>query len=206
MRVYRMEVNTNLFENDILNHHNGFVVEDDEENLYPFDFEIINNETAVIHGENFKYVKEAIEEFRFYAYFITKFLDVKQNVVAEFNPVPLFKTPLDSIQPSQFYVSEEKINRLKTWIKSEYDIVVPVYEKDGALISLDGHSRMMVGLLKGYQYIYTYFDGERGDYIDYFVEEAKKRGITSVNDMKILSVEEYEKKWHSYCDEYFKNK
>ena len=36
-----------------------------------------------------------------------------------------------------------------------------------------------------------------------FVQEARRRGIFHVSDMALLSPQEQEEQWHSWCDAYF---
>ncbi|SHH69036.1 hypothetical protein SAMN02745196_01047 [Clostridium collagenovorans DSM 3089] len=47
---------------------------------------------------------------------------------------------------------------------------------------------------------------EAGDYINGFVEEARKRGVYSPYDLEFISHEEYEVKWHKFCEYFFKLK
>jgi len=61
---------------------------------------------------------------------------------------------------------------------------------------LDGHTRLYYAVSKGYL-------TEPGDYLEGFVEEARKRKIYSPYDIELISHEEYKIKWHKFCDDFF---
>lgn len=59
-----------------------------------------------------------------------------------------------------------------------------------SFISLDGHTRLYYAISKGYSEVKGYL-AEPGDYLEGFVEEARKRKIYSPYDLKLVFHEEY---------------
>jgi len=60
---------------------------------------------------------------------------------------------------------------------------------------------MAVALGRGYASVYGFLD-EGGDYIKAFATEARRRGIFSAKDMKMLSHEQYDIQWNQFCDDF----
>ena len=201
MKIERVNSYDNSeFSNIALYQHGAFLIDD-----IPCEFVIVSKDTATITTLFNGDLTEVIEEFRFYAEHITKFVDNKGNVVKEYPTVDLFECSFEDLQPSQFYLSMEKAGFIETWLKSPEDVFIPATKYDGKYIILDGHTRLAIAYKKGFQYIYI-FESEASDYIIDFVLEAKRRNIFHIKDLEVLSSEEYQKKWHDYCDEYFMQK
>lgn len=108
---------------------------------------------------------------------------------------------LCKIQPSQFYVSREKVNAMEEFINRETDVIIPIKEYRDRRISLDGHTRLYIAKQKGFAKVPGFF-AETDDHIYRFVKEAVRRGIKSVPDLKLVSPEEYE---ILFCGEFFQN-
>ena len=164
--------------------------------------EIISDFEAIVRGENREMYPEVIEEFRFYTPHITRFLDGQGEKVKEYPRVQLLTASLDQIQPSQFYVDEEKLAAVSSFIQGPNDIIIQVLPFEGRYISLDGHTRLYLAVMKGWNSVRAVMDTS-GDYIYGFVEEAKRRNIHSPKDMELISHGEYEEKWHRFCDSFF---
>ena len=82
--------------------HTAFLV--DQAIVY---FEILNPEQAIIHCdkkilENSALLEEVIQEFRFYSYHITQFLNEQHQLVKKFPSVELTLVEINDLQPSQF--------------------------------------------------------------------------------------------------------
>ena len=120
----------------------------------------------------------------------------------EYPSVQLLTLRLDQIQPSQFYVDEDKIVAVSSFIHNENDIIIQVLPFEGRYISLDGHTRLYYAVMKGWTSVRAVCDTS-GDYIYDFVKEAQRRNIHSPKDMKLLTHREYEEKWNRFCDAYF---
>lgn len=59
--------------------------------------------------ENSALLEEVIQEFRFYSHHITQFLNEQHQLVKKFPSVELTLVEINDLQPSQFYVNQEKI-------------------------------------------------------------------------------------------------
>lgn len=192
------------FSEDVLLQHGAFVVD----GKYPCSFKITGDNTAVVEYHDYNAVLPIIEEFRFYTEHITVFYDTKGNLIAEFPPVVIKRLSLDEIQPSQFYVDEDKLKAISAFIHSENDIIIPVLF-DGSVgrhISLDGHTRMFYAYLQGWKTVNVFEGSGVGDYIFWFAKEAIKRGITKPSEIKRLSHKEYEVRWNKFCNDFFANR
>ena len=185
------------FSQKVLLQHGCFLVEE-----APYEVEIISDFEAIVRGENREMYPEVIEEFRFYTPHITRFLDGQGEKVKEYPRVQLLTASLDQIQPSQFYVDEEKLAAVSSFIQGPNDIIIQVLPFEGRYISLDGHTRLYLAVMKGWNFVRAVMDTS-GDYIYGFVEEAKRRNIHSPKDMELISHGEYEEKWHRFCDSFF---
>lgn len=177
--------------------HGCFLVEE-----APCEVEIISDYEAIVRGENQAAYPEVIEEFRFYAPHITAFFDLQGCLIKEYPRVQLLTIPLEQIQPSQFYVDEEKITAIGSFIQNSSDIIIQVLPHRDRYISLDGHTRLYYAVMRDWNSVRAVVD-TAGDYIYGFVEEAQRRNIHSPKDMELLSHSEYEEKWNRVCDAYF---
>lgn len=187
----------NRFSQKALYQHGCFLVDET-----PYEVEIFSDMEAVIRGENAEVYPEVIEEFRFYTPHITRFFDTDGQLVKEFPQAQLLTIHLDQIQPSQFFVDEDKIAAISTFIQGPNDIIIQVLPFEGRYISLDGHTRLYYAVMKGWDYVRGVIESS-DDWVYGFVEEAKKRGIYTPKDMVLVSHGEYEEKWNRFCDEFF---
>ncbi|MDO4740969.1 MAG: hypothetical protein Q4A66_09905 [Eubacteriales bacterium] len=160
---------------------------------------IVSERAAVVHG---KCSGELLEEFRFFAEHICEFYAEDGALLARFPQEELFDVQIRDIQPSQFYVDEEKLRAVLSFVRSGKDVAVPLIERDGRYVSLDGHTRLCAALRLGEETVRGFLAQADWD-IEDFVREAQRRGVRSPGDMPVLSHEEYCEKWHGYCDEYF---
>lgn len=110
------------------------------------------------------------------------------------------------LQPSQFYLSREKIEKIRSWFHPE-DLSefqpVPVKLLNGRLILTDGHTRTWVASQAGLTKIPLVWDEDALDWELYqrCVDACQERNIYSVRDLssRILSPEEYQEKWLHWC-------
>ncbi len=168
----------------------------------PYEVEIVSDFEAIVRGENKSEYHNIIDEFRFFAPHITEFLDEDCNIVKEFAHAEPFTVLLEEIQPSQFYVDEEKVAAISTFIQKPEDIIIQVLPFNERYISLDGHTRLYYAFLKGFEYVRAVIESS-DDYIYAFTAEAQKRGIYTPKDMVLLRHDEYEEKWNRFCDKFF---
>lgn len=185
------------FSKNALIQHGCFLAEDT-----PYEVEIVSDFEAVVRGKDPEVYPEVIKEFRFYAPHITKFRDTSGRVVWQCPAAHLLTLSLDQIQPSQFFVDEEKIAAIRTFIRKPEDIIVQVMPFGERYISLDGHTRLYYAVMQGWDTVRAVTEASDGCIFD-FVEEAKRRGIHSPKDMQLLDHQSYEEKWNRFCDDYF---
>lgn len=185
------------FSDKVLLSHGCFLVDD-----IPYEVEIISDFEAIIRGAKREWYVKVIEEFRFYTPHITRFIDDCGHVIKEYPKVPLLTLFLDQIQPSQFYVDEDKLAAISTFIYQPEDIIIQVMPFEDRYISLDGHTRLYYAVMKGWDTVRAIKVVSDG-YIYGFVKEAKRRSILSPKDMVLVSHEEYVEKWVRFCEDFF---
>ncbi|WP_294795959.1 hypothetical protein [uncultured Fenollaria sp.] len=188
------------FSQEALNQHGCYLANGDA----PIEIKIISKSEAIIIGDEI-YFGEVIDEFRFNAEHITKFYDESGKIVKKFKDVELFKLDLDKIQPIQFFVDRDKLEAVRTFVRSEEDVIIPIAMHDGAYVSLDGHTRLYLAYSLDFKHVYAYYS-EDFDGFDYFFDEARKRNIYTAKDLILLDHEEYVDKWDKFCDEYYMNR
>lgn len=185
------------FSDKVLLSHGCFLVDD-----IPYEVEIISDFEAIIRGAKREWYVKVIEEFRFYTPHITRFIDDCGHVIKEYPKVPLLTLFLDQIQPSQFYVDEDKLAAISTFIYQPEDIIIQVMPFEDRYVSLDGHTRLYYAVMKGWDTVRA-IKVVSDDYIYGFVKEAKRRSILSTKDMVLVSHEEYVEKWVRFCEDFF---
>ena len=201
MNIKRINSYTDFrFSQTSLYQHGCFLV--DEE---PYEIEIISDYEAVVRGKDKEIYTAVIEEFLFFTPHITMFYDENREIVKQYPRAEIFELAIKEIQPSQFYVDQDKIDAISTFIEKGEDIIIQVIKQGEKYISLDGHTRLYYAVMKGFDRVRAVMT-ETDDYIFDFVAEAQKRGIFTPKDLILVSHEEYEKKWNQYCDEYFSSK
>ena len=187
------------FSQTVLNQHGCFLAGED-----PYEVEIVSNRAAVIRGKEEATFPAVIEEFRFYAPHITRFYNETGALVANYPSSPVLTLSLGDIQPSQFYVDEEKLAAIRSFVHAPEDIVISVLRHKNRYISLDGHTRLYHAAVMGWRQVRAVEDAA-GSYIYGFVEEALRRNIRTPYDLRLIGHQEYEKKWHQFCDNYFRS-
>lgn len=187
------------FPREVLIEHGAFLIDD----KYKCSFKITSKNTATVEFDKEINIEEVIDEFRFYAEHITKFYDINNKIIKSFPSINIFKIDIEDIQPSQFYVDKNKVESVSSFITNSNDIIVPLAKINDELVSLDGHTRLHLATKRGYKQVYGFYTLAE-DYIRDFVLEAKRRNILTPYDLKLLTHEEYEKKWYRFCNEFFK--
>lgn len=185
------------FSETVLLQHGCFLVDGE-----PYEAEIISDYEAVIRGANRAAYAVVIEEFRFYTPHITRFYDTDGKIVKEYPRERLFTLRLEQIQPSQFFVDEDKLAAVGTFIHKPQDIIIQVLPRRDCFISLDGHTRLYYAVVKGWTCVRA-VAASSGEWADKFAAEAQKRGIRTPKDMRLLSHAEYAEKWNRFCDDFF---
>lgn len=187
----------NRFSKKALYQHGCFIVDGN-----PYEIEIISDSEAVVRGEDAAVYPQVIEEFRFYTPHITVFYNTEKQVIQQYPPVQLLTIPLKEIQPSQFFVDEDKIAAVSTFLQRPEDIIIQVTPYNGRYISLDGHTRLYYAVMQGLDSVRAVTEAPE-DYIFKFVEEANHRGIFTPKDMTLLPHAVHEVQWNGFCDAFF---
>ena len=187
----------NRFSQIVLYQHGCFLVDGK-----PYEVEIISDYEAIISGVDQAVYAEIIEEFRFYTPHITRFYDRDGQIVKEYPCTQLLTLRLDQIQPSQFFVDEDKITAISSFIHKPQDIIIQVLPNEDRFISLDGHTRLYYAVMKGWERVRAVVESS-DDWVYKFVTEAQKRGIYTPKEMTLVGHEEYEEKWNRFCDQFF---
>ena len=137
----------------------------------------------------------------------TDFSGEVQIAVGGGKDLDINKIALLDIQPSQFYVSEEKILNIKKWFDPN-DLSnftpIPIKELDGRIIFTDGHTRAWTAFLSGVSHVPLVWDEDELDWEAYriCVDACIERGVCSVADFRgrVLSGADYKVKWNGWCD------
>lgn len=185
------------FSKTALCQHGAYLIGED-----PYEVVITDRGSAVVYGKDPAVYRTLIEEFRFHAPHICRFYDKDHELISAYPEPDLFDIPLEKIQPSQFFVDEEKLEAVRTFIRCQEDIVIQVMPYGGRYISLDGHTRLYLAAVNGYDKVKAVIS-ETDETIWIFVHEAERRKILRPEDMILLSHEQYEIRWNRYCDEVF---
>lgn len=201
MEIERVDVyDDGRFSQKVLYQHGCFLVRG-----APYEVEIVSAVSAVVRGSDQSVFPQLIDEFRFYTPYITRFFDEQGKLLAAYQPVQRFPVSLSQLQPSQFYVDRDKVTAIATFVRSWEDIVISVLPMGERYIALDGHTRLYYAVSKHWDQVYAVCHTVDDSIYD-FVREAKRRGITSPQDLELLEHEEYDSKWNHYCDNYFSGK
>lgn len=168
----------------------------------PAEVLILSEDAACVTGA---VCPELLEAFRFHAPHITRFVDAQGAIVQTYPPRKLLTIPLPEIQPSQFFVDEEKLQAISTFIHRPEDVIIQVLFHEGRCISLDGHTRLYLAVRRGWTHVRAVEEAADESIYD-FVAEAQRRGIHTPADLHLLSHEDYELQWNRYCDDYFSRK
>jgi hypothetical protein len=119
-----------------------------------------------------------------------------------------FMMKLDEIQPSQLYISSEKLNEVMKTIepkKPEEIEPIPIKKLGSRIVFVDGHTRAFAAFLHGFPVIPVYWEDEELDWDAYAicVEWCLKEGICTIADLKsrVVSQKDYEILWYKRCEE-----
>ena len=187
----------NRFSQTVLHQYGCFLVDGE-----PYEVEIISEYEAIISGADQAVYTEIIEEFRFYTPHITRFYDRGGQTVKEYPTAQLLTLRLDQIQPSQFFVDEDKIAAISSFVHKSEDIIIQVLPNEDRFISLDGHTRLYYAVMQGWECVRAVVESS-DDRVYKFVTEAQKRGIHTPKELTLVSHAEYEEKWNRFCDQFF---
>lgn len=169
----------------------------------PCEVLILSEDTARITGVSDSALSALIDAFRFHAPHITRYVDAQGHLLRHFPPRELLTLSLTDIQPSQFFVDEEKLAAVSSFIHHPEDIIIQVLPCGDRYIALDGHTRLYHAVRRRWTAIRAVVESADAYILD-FAAEAERRDIHTPADMALISHDEYAVKWHQYCDDYFR--
>ena len=117
------------------------------------------------------------------------------------------KLKLKDLQPSQFYISAEKLKAVEEWFTPD-DLTgfepIPVKLLDGRPVMTDGHTRAAAAIRAGLDAVPLVRDEDELDWDMYraCVKACQGQHILSPADLveRIIAEAEYEEKWNKWCD------
>jgi hypothetical protein len=119
-----------------------------------------------------------------------------------------FMMKLNEIQPSQLYISSEKLSEImKTFDSANPKLIepIPVKKLEDQVVFVDGHTRAFAAFLGGFSEVPVYWEDEELDWDAYeiCVRWCKEDGIHTIADLKnrVVSQKDYEKLWYERCEE-----
>jgi hypothetical protein len=118
------------------------------------------------------------------------------------------KKRLEDIQPSQLYISFEKLcNVMKRFNPSDLDSIepIPVKKLGDDVIFVDGHTRAFAAYLCGVSEVPVYWEVEELDWEAYeiCVDWCKESGIRRISDLKnrVVPQKDFEILWYKRCED-----
>ncbi|UCE09578.1 MAG: hypothetical protein JSW61_11480 [Candidatus Thorarchaeota archaeon] len=117
-----------------------------------------------------------------------------------------FRLGIDKIQPSQLYISEEKLALVMGLFEDGGENAlepVPVKLLNGEYVSTDGHTRLLAWYVSGAQDVEIVWEDTEMDWEAYAicVRWCKEEGITTAKDLKsrLVGPEQYQALWLDRC-------
>ncbi|MGD0478066.1 MAG: hypothetical protein ABSB29_07865 [Nitrososphaerales archaeon] len=114
---------------------------------------------------------------------------------------------LNKIQPSQSYISSEKLSEVMKMFdpeKPESIEPIPIKRLGNRIIFVDGHTRAFAALLHDLSEVPVYWEDEELDWEEYkiCVEWCRKEGIHTIADLKnrVVPQKDYETLWYRRCE------
>lgn len=110
------------------------------------------------------------------------------------------------IQPTQLFVSEEKLNSVKKWLINSNNFTydpIPIKKLNDKVIFVDGHTRALALYNLGFKTILVEWEPEEWDWEAYqiCVDWCLESKIRTISDLcsKIIDKDSYEILWHDRC-------
>lgn len=117
-----------------------------------------------------------------------------------------FPIKIDAIQPTQLYISFEKLDTVMKNLGRNKPLIVepiPIKKLDGQIVFVDGHTRAFAAFLLGLSEIPVYWEGEKLDWDEYriCVGWCKEEGINAISDLKerVVPQKDYQVLWLDRC-------
>jgi hypothetical protein len=117
-----------------------------------------------------------------------------------------FQMKLDTIQPTQLYISSAKLDTIMRRFEQSKPVLVepiPVKMLGNQVIFVDGHTRALAAFLLGLLEIPVYWEDEQLDWNEYevCVKWCREEGIYNISDLgsRIVSHQDYQVLWLDRC-------
>lgn len=116
-----------------------------------------------------------------------------------------FLMKLNEIQPSQLYISSDKLSNVMKSFPSEPSSIepIPIKKLRDQIVFVDGHTRAFAAFICGVSEVPVYWEYEDLDWEAYeiCVEWCKEEGIHTIADLnnKVIPHQQYEKLWYERC-------
>jgi len=127
--------------------------------------------------------------------------------VCEQRMTEAFRMKIDEIQPSQLFISSEKLSQVMRSfdpIKPVSIEPIPVKKLRNKVIFVDGHTRALAAFLHGLSEIPVYWEDDELDWDAYeiCVDWCQKEGINTIADLenRVVPHQEYEVIWYKRCE------
>jgi hypothetical protein len=118
-----------------------------------------------------------------------------------------FMMKLGEIQPSQLYISSEKLSEvMKVFDSGKPESIepIPIKRLGTRIIFVDGHTRAFAALLHDLSEVPVYWEDEKLDWAEYkiCVGWCRKEGIHTIVDLKnrVVPQKDYETLWYRRCE------
>jgi hypothetical protein len=119
-----------------------------------------------------------------------------------------FLVPLDEVQPTQLYISAQKLAEVLRDLDAARPATIeplPLKRLAGHVILTDGHTRAFAAFLCGVSEVPAYWDEDELDWEAYriCVQWCDAEGISSVKDLagRVVGPRDYQRKWLDRCAE-----
>jgi hypothetical protein len=119
--------------------------------------------------------------------------------------IKTFFMKLDEIQPSQLYISSDKLSTVVKSFPSKPALIepIPIKKLRDQIVFVDGHTRAFAAFEYGFSKVPVYWEHEELDWEAYeiCVGWCKEEGIHTIADLKgrVVLHQEYEKLWYDRC-------
>ena len=125
--------------------------------------------------------------------------------------VDSFQMELRKIQPSQLYISKQKLAKVKEKFNPK-DIstldVIPIKEIKNTIFYTDGHTRAFAAYQAGFTKVPVIWEDEELDWELYqiCINWCNDEGIYSITDLndRVIDHKNYELLWYKRCDDLHK--
>jgi len=120
--------------------------------------------------------------------------------------VRTFLMKIDAIQPTQLYISSEKLNTVMRSLARTKSMVIehiPIKRLDNQVVFVDGHTRVFAAFLHSLSDIPVCWEDEELDWDEYrlCVGWCKEEGINVISDLRkrVVAHKDYQVLWLDRC-------